>query len=94
MAREFQGEDTSIVFLGSDGSLIELISYADQPARTIGDGISVGFAVEDLDAKMAFLEERGVEVTEGPFAPNPSIRFCFVRDPDNVRVQFVEEKRE
>ena len=92
VAREFSGGGTHIVFLGSGDTLVELIASDDEPARSAGDGISLGFAVEDLDAKIASLAGQGIAVAEGPFAPNPSIRFFFIRDPDNVRIQFVEER--
>jgi lactoylglutathione lyase len=83
------GPETQIAFLGSGDAQLELISGA---GSYEGNGISLGFRVDDLDAKMAFVQEKGVAVHSGPFAPNPVTRFFFVQDPDGLLVQFVEQK--
>ncbi len=86
------GEETNIAFMGDGETKVELITHNGAVPQAAGGGISIGFAVDDLDAKIAFLKEKGVAITEGPFSPNPSVRFCYVRDPNGVRVQFVEQR--
>lgn len=83
------GEKTEIAFLGSGDTQLELIGGA---GVFEGSGISIGFLVDDLDAKMAFVKEKDIAVHSGPFAPNPVTRFFFVQDPDGLLVQFVEQK--
>lgn len=79
-----------ICFLGDGETKVELICDASRRAANQPEGISLGFVVESLDAMMAFLEEKGVEITGGPIQPNPHIKFIFVQDPDGVMVQFAQ----
>ena len=86
------GEETNIAFMGDGETKIELISHKGVVPQAVGALISIGFEVDDLDAKIAFLQERGIPITAGPFSPNPRIRFCYVEDPNGVRLQFVEQR--
>lgn len=79
-----------IVFLGDGETKIELIYHEGNTPSPIGKDISIGLSVENLDAFMEMLKQKGIPIVEGPFSPNPSIRFCFVHDPNGVRVQLVE----
>jgi len=92
VSRRVTGGPSQIAFMGEGETKVELITHEGAVPGAVGSGISIGFAVADLDEKIAFLQEKGVAITEGPFAPNPSVRFCYVRDPNGVRVQFVEER--
>ncbi len=90
VGRRFAGRNGSeIAFLGDGDTQLELIGGAGAFA---GSGISVGFRVDDLDAKMAFVIDKGIAIHSGPIAPNPVTRFFFVQDPDGLLVQFVEQK--
>jgi len=79
-----------IVFLGDGETKIELIYHEGEESFSSGKNISIGLTVENLDAFMEMLKEKGIPIAEGPFAPNPSLRFCFVHYPNGVRVQLVE----
>ncbi|TVR72640.1 MAG: VOC family protein [Spirochaetaceae bacterium] len=80
-----------IVFLGSgDDAEIELIRRADVPHPWYGAGISLGFAVESLEAQMSFLKAKGIHDIGGPLAPDPSISFIYIEDPNGVRIQFLQ----
>jgi len=83
------GKGSEIAFLGDGDTQLELIGGA---GVFEGSGISIGFRVYDLDAKMTFVKEKGIAMHSGPFAPNPVTRFFFVQDPDGLLVQFVEQK--
>ena len=37
-----------------------------------------------------FIKEKGLSVYEGPFQPNPTIKFFYVLDPNGLKIQFVE----
>ncbi len=88
VVRRFEGGNGSeIAFLGDRETKLELIGGA---GGFSGRGISIGFTVDDLDAKLAFVKENGVAVHSGPFSPNPATRFFFVKDPDGLLVQFVQ----
>ena len=81
---------TDLAFLGDDQTQLELIVGKGEPYS--GGGVSLGFMVDDLDEKMAFVKQRGIAVHSGPFAPIPRTRIFFVQDPDGFLVQFVEQK--
>jgi lactoylglutathione lyase len=81
------GPGSEIVFLGDGETEVELIKRIG-PASSVGNAISLGFAVESLDDAMKFVKEHGIEIESGPFQPNDHIKFFYVLDPDGVRVQF------
>ena len=82
-----------VVMLGAlDAVKLELV-WEDSPIpENNGRGVSVGLIPDDLDAAVAGLREKGYAVT-GPIAPDDTIRFFFVPDPDGYTVQLVERKR-
>lgn len=89
VVRRFSEPGADIAFLGEGDTKLELIHGKADPAH--GGGISIGFKVDSLEQKMAFVQARGIPVHSGPFAPSPRTRFFFVADPDGVLVQFVEQ---
>ncbi len=89
VARRLPSPYGDIVFLGDGETTLELMGGRQ---GEIGDDISVGFSVDDLDKLAAELEAKGVKVHGGPFSPAPGVRFLYVQDPDGLKVQFVEQK--
>lgn len=88
--RQFSaGPGGEIAFLGDGETQVELIERMG-PASTIGNAISLGFAVESLDQMLTFIANHDIEVESGPFQPNDHIKFFYVLDPDGVRIQFSE----
>lgn len=83
------GSDTEIAFLGEGETQVELIETRRDDV-VVGNGISLGFAVDDLDRMIDFVGSKGIAVESGPFRPNEHVRFFFVLDPNGVRVQFSE----
>ncbi|MGI5873918.1 MAG: VOC family protein [Bacillota bacterium] len=77
-----------IVFLTTapEETAIELIE--EEAPSPVGDGISVGFNVEDVAAKRRFCLKKGVDATE-IFSPGPNVAFFFVKDPNGVTIQFI-----
>lgn len=84
------GPDTEIVFLGSGETKIELIYNKNEKEIDAGKDISWGFEVESIDKMMKKVKENGIDIEEGPIQPNPHVKFFFVRDPNGLKVQFVE----
>lgn len=84
------GPDTEIVFLGSGETKVELICYKNQPAATVGSGISIGFEVANVPEKFNSLKGTDTPVVSEIILPNPHVRFFYVTDPDGLRVQFLE----
>ncbi len=84
------GPGMEIVFLGDGETKIELISNPNHKVANSIEGISLGFEVESVDEMIKLIKEKGIEVHSGPFQPNPHVRFFFVKDPNGISIQFVE----
>jgi lactoylglutathione lyase len=84
-----------IVFMGngSDGeTLIELIVDSNNPAVNIGDSVSIGFAVDSVDAMLSVVKQHNIPVHSGPFV-TPTSQFFTIKDPNGLNVQFFEQKK-
>lgn len=78
----------NIVFLAENegDTQVELI---DDPSKAYkGTGISMGFHVDDVEAKREEVIAKGLNPTP-IIAPNPHVKFFFVEDPNGVMVQFI-----
>lgn len=84
------GPDTEIAFLGDGETKIELICDANRLEINIGSAISWGFTVDSVEAMMRVIQAKGLAIHDGPFQPNPQVRFFYVLDPNGLRIQFVE----
>ena len=85
---------TEIVFLGKGDTMVELMHAERGSPVLCNTGLSLGFEVSSLEEAMAELARRSIPVEEGPIQPMPTIRFLFIRDPDGVRIQLVENVKE
>lgn len=86
------GPDRGIAFLGDGETKVELICDATKQKINVGTDISWGFEVDSLDDMMAFVQEKGIQIHGGPFQPNPHTRFFYIKDPNGMKIQFVETK--
>lgn len=79
-----------IVFLSDkEGeTCVELVCNPD--GAFAGSGISIGFSVENAADYREKLLKDGYEAGE-MISPNPKARFFFVKDPNGVDIQFVED---
>jgi len=84
------GPGVEIAFLGDGETKVELICDEAKKNVDLGKDISLGFEVNSVDDKMAFVKEKGIAIHSGPFQPNEHVKFFFVLDPNGLRVQFVE----
>lgn len=88
------GSGNEIAFLGSGETKLELIHNIQHKQVEIGEDISIGFKVESLDEMMQFITWKGLALYDGPYQPNPNIRFFYMLDPNGVKVQIVEINEE
>ena len=86
------GPGIEIVFLGEEGTKVELISDDAVKEIQIGQDISLGFSVNSLDETLKFIKEKGIKIHSGPFQPNPTTRFFFFFDPNGLKIQFIEQE--
>lgn len=84
----FEGKGgVPIAMVGEEkGAHLELIGTGRPAPEQPGNGISIGFYVEDAQALIEELKVRA----EGPISPNPALRFFFIQDPDGYRIQLLE----
>ncbi|MCC8081315.1 MAG: VOC family protein [Lachnospiraceae bacterium] len=83
-------QEHPIVFLvdAEGDTCIELVG---NPASVYyGGGISIGFRTDDIRREHADKEAAGLR--PGPMiSPNPHTQFFFIKDPNGVEIQFVQE---
>ncbi len=91
-SRVQDGPDFEMAFLGEGETKIELIYYKDKPVGAFNENISIGFKVDDANEMIEFLNKKGINIESPIIEPNPHVRFFFVKDPNGLRVQFVENK--
>lgn len=84
-------------FLGFPGQDEELELTFNHDGRTydLGSGYGhVAIGVDDLDATLARLADQGIEPERPPYTVRDGgSRLCFVRDPDDYRVEIIEQSR-
>jgi lactoylglutathione lyase len=81
-------------FLGYPGQEEELELTFNHDGRTYDLGTGYGHiavGVDDLDGTLARLAEQGIEPERPPYTVREGgSRLCFVRDPDQYRVEIIE----
>jgi lactoylglutathione lyase len=85
------GPEMDICFLGDGETKVELICDAKATVSNEVKDFCLGFEVGSVDKMIEFIKEKGLEVDSGPYQPNPHIKFFYVKDPNNVKIQFVEK---
>ena len=71
---------------------LELTFNHDGRSYDLGTGYGhIAIGVEDLDATLARLKEQGIEPEREPYRVREGgSRLCFVRDPDDYRIELIE----
>jgi lactoylglutathione lyase len=88
-------EEAINVFMGlpGDGERLELtFNIGHTEPYEIGTGYGhIAITTDDLDAMLAGLAARGVEPERPPYSIRAGgSRICFVRDPDQYRIEIIE----
>ncbi|MCC3415241.1 MAG: VOC family protein [Microcoleus sp. PH2017_29_MFU_D_A] len=80
--------------VGNGSAMIELFSFPHPPKRVNNPeacGLRhLAFAVEDIEASVAYLKSQQVEVEEIRLDEITEKRFTFFRDPDNLPLEIYE----
>lgn len=87
---------SKLAFLKAAGSdeLIEICSYpASGPVEVQPDLVHLAFEVDDLDAAIRDLAQKGIPITDGPTASSSGSRFAFIDAPEKYEVELIERKR-
>ena len=79
-----------ILFLGENETKFELME--DKSAEKVSvKGLTIGFAVNNLDEKIALLDNKHVPHSN-IISPDPAVRYVFFTDPNGCVIQLIEWK--
>ena len=92
IVRHGEREATNYFFsIGDQESVLELTFNHDGRSYDLGTGYGhIAIGVDDLDATLAALKEQGIEPERPPYQVSDGGSFlCFVRDPDEYRIEVI-----
>ena len=89
------GDEATLVFLTDEAGAyhLELTYNHDGRSYDVGTGYGhVAIGVDDLDSTLAALQaDHGIEPARPPYQVREGgSRICFVRDPDDYRIELIE----
>ena len=93
IVRDGQLEATNYFFaFPGDDAELELTFNHDGRTYDLGTGYGhIAIGVDDLDATLARLAGQGIEPERPPYTVRDGgNRLCFVRDPDDYRIELIE----
>ena len=93
IVRNGELEATNYFFsMGSNENVLELTFNHDGRRYEMGDAYGhIAIAVDDLDETLARLKDQGIEAEREPYRVREGgSRICFVRDPDEYRVELID----
>src|ERR671934_1929253 len=93
IVRNGELEATNYFFsIGDQKSVLELTYNHDGRMYDVGTGYGhIAISVDDLDGTLARLREQGIEPEREPYRVREGgSRLCFVRDPDDYRIELIE----
>ncbi|MBC7838995.1 MAG: VOC family protein [Nitrospiraceae bacterium] len=86
-----RGSHLAFLKVPNSDELIELTSFPPSgPVKVQEDLIHLAFQVESLDDAIAWLNAKGVKVTDGPTQTSSGSRFIFIDAPDGYEVELIE----
>ena len=93
IVRNGEVEATNYFFsIGDNENVLELTFNHDGRTYYMGDAYGhIAIAADDLDESLSRLKEQGIEPEREPYRVREGgSRICFVRDPDQYRVELIE----
>jgi lactoylglutathione lyase len=97
IVREGELEATNYFFsIGAQENVLELTYNHDGRTYELGTAYGhVAIGVDDLDGTLGALkDEHGIEPERPPYQVGTGgSRICFVRDPDDYRIELIERRR-
>jgi lactoylglutathione lyase len=93
IVRNGEREATNYFFsIGDQENVLELTFNHDGRTYDLGTGYGhIAIGVDDLDGTLARLAAQGIEPERPPYSVREGgSRLCFVRDPDQYRIEIIE----
>ena len=93
IVRNGELEATNYFFsLGDADNVLELTFNHDGRTYDLGTGYGhIAVGVDDLDDTLSMLKEQGIEPEREPYRVREGgSRICFVRDPDEYRIELID----
>ena len=93
IVRNGELEATNYFFsMGDSENVLELTFNHDGSTYDLGTGYGhIAVGVDDLDDTLALLKEQGIEAEREPYRVREGgSRICFVRDPDEYRIELID----
>src|ERR687897_344235 len=93
IVRDGQLEATNYFYsLGDHENVLELTFNHDGRSYELGTGYGhIAIGVDDLDGTLARLKEQGIAPEREPYRVREGgSRLCFVRDPDDYRIELID----
>ena len=88
------GPGMEIAFMGNgidNETLVELLADSNNSTVNFSEFISIGFAVDSVDAMLDTVKSKNIPVHNGPFE-TPGFKFFCIKDPNGLNVQFFQQK--
>jgi lactoylglutathione lyase len=86
-----RGSQLAFLKVPNSDELIELTSFPPSgPVKVQEDLVHLAFQVDSLDEAIAWLNSKGVKVTDGPTQTSSGSRFIFIDAPDGYEVELIE----
>jgi len=88
------GPGMEIAFMGNgvEGeTTVELLADSSNRAGNPGEFVSIGFAVDSMEAMLQTVKSKNIPVHSGPIE-TPASKFFTVKDPNGLSVQFFQAK--
>ena len=89
VSRKINNPMAEIIFLGNDETKLELIRD-DKAGKINAKGLTIGFATDDLEAKISMLNDRQIPHSE-ILSPMPGTRFVYFNDLNGCEIQLFEQ---
>ncbi|SRR6266498_41379 len=93
IVRDGQLEATNYFYsVGDSENVLELTFNHDGRTYDLGTGYGhIAIGVDDLDETLGQLKEQGIEAEREPYRVSEGgSRICFVRDPDEYRIELID----
>jgi lactoylglutathione lyase len=88
------GPGKEIAFMGNGAdneTQVELLADSSTNAINYSEFISIGFAVDSVDAMLATVASQNIPVHSGP-VETPAFKFFTIKDPNGLNVQLFQKK--